>query len=154
MHTIAGTPCRATRVATDFLDFIAFCRCSSGVALHPLKILVSHLFTPPPPFPGGVAPKFGSEKVSRCGVAGTVAGVALHCATKPGTVLQIRCANARPFLWNEMGPLQVTSGKFQAIRGPLSGNFRQFSGDFRQLEAPFQATLGNLGAHRARKKTS
>ena len=55
--------CRATRVAADFLDFTAFCRCSTGVALHPLKILVSHL--PPPPVPGGVAPKFGSEKVSR-----------------------------------------------------------------------------------------
>ena len=33
---------RATRVAADFLDFTAFCRCSTGVALHPLKIL-----TPP-----------------------------------------------------------------------------------------------------------
>ena len=54
--------CCATRVAADFLDFRAFCRCSTGVALHPLKILVSHL---PPPVPGGVAPKFGSEKVSR-----------------------------------------------------------------------------------------
>ena len=54
----------ATRVAADSLDFIAFCRCSSSVAPHPLKILVSHL-SPPPPFPGGVAPKFGSEKVSR-----------------------------------------------------------------------------------------
>ena len=54
--------CRATRVAADFLDFIPFCRCSTGVALHPLKILVSHL---PPPVSGGVAPKFGSEKVSR-----------------------------------------------------------------------------------------
>ena len=47
----------------DFLDFIAFCRCSTGVALHRLKILVSHLA--PLPVPGGVAPKFGSEKVSR-----------------------------------------------------------------------------------------
>ena len=67
MHTIAGKPlsrytCRATSVAAGSLDFIAFCRCSTGVALHPLKILVSH---PPPPVPGGVAPKFGSEKVSR-----------------------------------------------------------------------------------------
>ena len=35
--------CRATRVAADFLDFIAFCRCSTGVALRPLKILVWHL---------------------------------------------------------------------------------------------------------------
>ena len=35
--------CRATRVAADFLDLTAFCRCSSGVAPHPLKILVSHL---------------------------------------------------------------------------------------------------------------
>ena len=62
LHTIAGTPCRATGVAADFLDFKAFCRCSTGVALHPLRILVSHLS---PPVPGGVAPKFGSEKVSR-----------------------------------------------------------------------------------------
>ena len=31
-------PCRATRVAPNFLDFIAFCRCSTGVALHPLKL--------------------------------------------------------------------------------------------------------------------
>ena len=62
-YPLSRYTCRATRVAADFLDFIAFCRCSSGVAPHPLKILVSHL--PPPPFPGGVAPKLGSEKVSR-----------------------------------------------------------------------------------------
>ena len=61
-YPLSRYTCRATRVAADFLDFIAFCRCSTGVALHPLKILVSHL---PPPVPGGVAPKFGSEKVSR-----------------------------------------------------------------------------------------
>ena len=80
-YPLSRYTCRATRVAADFLDFIAFCRCSTSVALHPLKILVSHL---PPLFPGGVAPKFGSEKVSRYTgvVAATVAGVALHCATK------------------------------------------------------------------------
>ena len=61
-YPLSRYTCRATRLAADFLDFIAFCRCSTGVALHPLKILVSHL---PPPVPGGVAPKFGSEKVSR-----------------------------------------------------------------------------------------
>ena len=61
-YPLSRYTCRATRVAADFLDFIAFCRCSTGVALHPLKILVSHL---PPRVPGGVAPKFGSEKVSR-----------------------------------------------------------------------------------------
>ena len=43
--------------------------------------------------PGGVAPKFGCLK--RClalhgGVAATVAGVALHCATKP------KCAQGYP----------------------------------------------------------
>ena len=61
-YPLSRYTCRATRVAADFLDFIAFCRCSTGVALHPLKILGSH---PPPSVPGGVAPKFGSEKVSR-----------------------------------------------------------------------------------------
>ena len=62
-YPLSRYTCRATRVAADSLDFIAFCRCSTGVALHPLKILVSHL--PPPLARGGVAPKFGSEKVSR-----------------------------------------------------------------------------------------
>ena len=62
-YPLSRYTCRATRVAADFLDFREFCRCSTGVALHTLKILVSHL--PPPPVPGGVAPKFGSEKVSR-----------------------------------------------------------------------------------------
>ena len=62
-YPLSRYTCRATRVAADFLDFIAFCRCSTGVALHPLKILVSHLL--PRPVAGGVAPKFGSEKVSR-----------------------------------------------------------------------------------------
>ena len=46
-YPLSRYTCRATRVAADFLDFIAFCRCSTGVALHPLNILVSHL--PPPP---------------------------------------------------------------------------------------------------------
>ena len=81
MHTIAGTPCRATRVAADFLDFIAFCRCSTGVALHPLKILVSHL---PPPCAGRCRTEIwvGKGVALHGGVAATVAGVALHCATK------------------------------------------------------------------------
>ena len=61
-YPLSRYTCRATRVAADFLDFIALCRCSTGVALHPLKILVSNL---PLPVPGGVAPKFGSEKLSR-----------------------------------------------------------------------------------------
>ena len=45
-YPLSRYTCRATRVAADFLDSIAFCRCGTGVALHPLKILVSHL--PPP----------------------------------------------------------------------------------------------------------
>ena len=80
-YPLSRYTCRATRVAADFLDFTAFCRCSSGVAPHPLKVLVSHL---PPPFPGGVAPKFGSEKVSRyTGVSQVQLRVSrIHCATK------------------------------------------------------------------------
>ena len=49
-YPLSRCTCRATRVAADFLD-------------TPPKISVSRL--PPPPVPGGVAPKFGSEKVSR-----------------------------------------------------------------------------------------
>ena len=49
-YPLSRYTCRATRVAADCLDFIAFCRCSTGVALHPLGILVSHL--PPPPVLG------------------------------------------------------------------------------------------------------
>ena len=45
-YPLSRYTCRATRVAADFLDFIAFCRCSTGVALHPVKILVSHLSPP------------------------------------------------------------------------------------------------------------
>ena len=48
-YPLSRYTCRATRVAADFLDFIAFCRCSSGAAPHPLKIVVSLL---PPPIPG------------------------------------------------------------------------------------------------------
>ena len=59
-YPLSRFTCRATRVAADFLDFIAFCRCSTSVALHPLKF-----WCRTPPVPGGVAPKFGSEKVSR-----------------------------------------------------------------------------------------
>ena len=46
-YPLSRYTCRATRVAADFLDFIAFCWCSTSVALHPLKILVSHLAPPP-----------------------------------------------------------------------------------------------------------
>ena len=66
-YPLSRYTCRATRVAADFLDFIASCcscRCSSGVAPHPLKIMVSHL--PPPPHSREVSGrKFGSEKVLR-----------------------------------------------------------------------------------------
>ena len=62
-YPLSRYTCRATRVAADFLDFIAFCRCSTGVALHPLKVWCRTF--PPPPFPGGVAPTLGSEEVSR-----------------------------------------------------------------------------------------
>ena len=34
-YPLSRYTCRTTRVAADFLDFIAFCRCSTGVALHP-----------------------------------------------------------------------------------------------------------------------
>ena len=62
-YPLSRYTCRATRVAADFLDFTAFCRCSTGVALHPLKILVSHLS---PPCAGRCCAEIWlSEKVSR-----------------------------------------------------------------------------------------
>ena len=57
-YPLSRYTCRATRVFPGFYSVPGV----APVALHPLKILVSHL---PPPFPGGVAPKFGSGKVSR-----------------------------------------------------------------------------------------
>ena len=44
-YPLSRYTCRATRVAADFLDFRAFCRCSTGVALHPPK----HFGVAPPP---------------------------------------------------------------------------------------------------------
>ena len=81
-YPLSRYTCRATRVAADFLDFRAFCRCSSGVAPHPLKTLVSHLS--PPPIPGRCRTEIWVWKgvALHGGVAATVAGVALHCATK------------------------------------------------------------------------
>ena len=34
-YSLSRYTCRVTRVAADFLDLKAFCRCSGGVALHP-----------------------------------------------------------------------------------------------------------------------
>ena len=34
-YPLSRYTCRGTRVAADFLHFRAFCRCSTGVALHP-----------------------------------------------------------------------------------------------------------------------
>ena len=89
-YPLSRYTCRATRVAADFLDFIAFCRCSSGVAPHPLKILVSHL-PPPPPMCREVSHRnlvVWKGVALHGGVAATVAGVALHCATKFPTCWQ------------------------------------------------------------------
>ena len=79
-YPLSRYTCRATRVASDFLLFIAFCRCSTGVALHPLKYGVA----PPPPCAGRCRTEIWVLKgvALHGGVAATVAGVALHCATK------------------------------------------------------------------------
>ena len=46
-YPLSRYTCRATRVAADFLDFIAFCRCSTGVALHPPRNFGVAPFPPP-----------------------------------------------------------------------------------------------------------
>ena len=53
----------------------------------------------------------------------------------------VRCANAQPFLCNEMGPFEVILGKFHAIRGPLSGNLQA---TVRRLSGDCQAISGNF----------
>ena len=70
-YPLSRYTCRATRVAADFLDFIAFkiCRCSTGVARHPPKKCRTEIWVWK-----GVALHWG--------VATTIAGVELHCATK------------------------------------------------------------------------
>ena len=75
LASIAGTPCRATRVALH----VSQLRCSIGVALHPLNILVSHL---PPPGAGKCRTEIwvGKGVALHGGVAATVA----DCATKMG----------------------------------------------------------------------
>ena len=40
---VRGTPCRAARVAADFLRILGFFRCGSGIALHPPYKALSHL---------------------------------------------------------------------------------------------------------------
>ena len=109
-YPLSRYTCRATRVAADFLDFTAFCRCSTGVAPHPRKILVSHLSSPP--FPGGVAPKFGSEKASR------YTGV---------SQVQLRVSRYTVQLSAQSRPFSAACTQFSvdaslgAIRGQLSG---------------------------------
>ena len=63
-YPLSRYTCRATRVAADFLEFIAFCRCSTGVALHPLKNF--GVAPSPPPCAGRCRTEIWlSEKVSR-----------------------------------------------------------------------------------------
>ena len=101
-YPLSRYTCRATRVAADFLDFIAFCRCSTGVALHPLKILVSHLSRP---IPGTCRTEIWVWQgvALHGGVAATVAGVALHCATKSTKTLVFPCFLGLPEKRAELG---------------------------------------------------
>ena len=43
-----------------------------------------------------------------------------------GTEKYIRCANAQPFLCNDLGPFQAISGNFRQSVWAFSGDFRQF----------------------------
>ena len=64
--------------------------------------------------PAGVAPKFGSEKVAlHGGVAATVAGVALHCATK-GHQRTEKGHNFDKFL-GRFGAYNLPSASYEAI---------------------------------------
>ena len=80
--------CRATCVAADFLGILRLFRCSDSIALHPPWKALSR----PPPF------NCQRCRTSSChwkgvalqgSVATTLAGVALHCATKESTSDQL-----------------------------------------------------------------
>ena len=74
--------CRVARVAASFLRILGFFKCSSSIALHPP--LKRPCRTCRPWTARSVARQAASEKVSRyTGVAATLAGVTLHCATNP-----------------------------------------------------------------------
>ena len=74
-----GTPCRATRVAADFLRILRFFRCSRGVALHPPPPPKKLCRTCRPSTARGVARQAASEKIGGCSSYTCVC--ALHCAT-------------------------------------------------------------------------
>ena len=120
-YPLSRYTCRATRVAADSLDLIAFCRCSTGVALHPLKILVSH--PPPPPCAGRCRTEIWVWKgvALHRGVAATVAGVALHCATTA-------CCQSNILCLNESVVEKLTQSNFRGglERGLLRDNFAFF----------------------------
>ena len=89
-YPLSRYTCRATRVVAYFLDLLAFCRCSTGVALRPLTILVSHLS---PSLCREVSHRnLGLKGVALHGcVAATVAGVALHCPTRLRRFYNSKC---------------------------------------------------------------
>ena len=153
-YPLSRYTCRATRVAADFLDFIPFCRCSTGVAPHPLNILVSRL----PPCPGRCRTEIWVWKgVALHGrVAATIAGVALHCATKIahlvakswfffGGTVKIAAATAENcgILVHSAGFLQGKKGKSEKVGETRKEKASEFPG--KALQAPLQVKLRKKG---------
>ena len=127
MHTIAGTPCRATRVALHVSHLISWIlKRFAGVA--PVSRYTCKKFrcrTSPPLLPGGVAPKFGSEKVSRyTGVSQLQLRVSRYTVQ-----LSIRGS----------GPLRIGNGALRRLMGCFwarrhSGQRPLYKGPLRGLE--------------------
>ena len=118
--------CRATSVAADFLRILGFFRCSSSIALHPPKKALSHL-----------SPLNCQEcRTSSClwkgvalqgGVAATLVGVALHCATKWPRARQFLATLRRHMACKNSGTLLLLGRLLMAPKHSLYGCHKRIS---------------------------
>ena len=119
-YPLSRYTCRATRVAADFLDFIAFCRCSTGVALHPLKIWCR---TSPPLCQEVSHRNLG---LKRCRATRGCRSYSCGCRARPGTSVETArmSKGLKESAKGAVGPLgESTKTICCTVRNPVLGSF-------------------------------
>ena len=112
---MCGDPLSRTRVAADFLRILGFFRCSSSIALHPLKGPVAPAALELPGVSHVKLPLKRRRATGGC-IAATLAGVALHCATKPENSQTILVVLVRMF--GGISAFQYCTGHFLRLQTP------------------------------------